>query len=150
MSQYRSLTVAARLAFACLYPSRDRQCAFNSCAKGAIFGINRNSTACSNFPATSGVLKVENCLQREKNFNPMPDQLEWFVWLHNNNLYIGYANKSRPLGSGIGRASSLAVSSHSAITISTLASASCRVVPSAAQPASSGTSAMNAPSSSLQ
>src|ERR1019366_693057 len=48
------------------------------------------------------------------------------------------------------RPSSRAVSSHSVITVSAFASASCRVVPSAAQPGSSGTSAINAWSSSLQ
>ena len=60
------------------------------------------------------------------------------------------ANTSRPLGSGMGRPSSRAVSNHSAITVSALARASCRVTPSAAQPANSGTSAMNASSSLLQ
>ena len=64
--------------------------------------------------------------------------------------WCAYANKSRPLGRAIGRPSSWAVSSHSAITSSTLARASCRVAPSAAQPANSGTSAMNASSSPLQ
>jgi hypothetical protein len=61
-----------------------------------------------------------------------------------------HANKSRPLGSGIGRPSSRAVSNHSAITTSTFARASWRVAPSAAQPANSGTSATNASSSWLQ
>ena len=32
--------------------------------------------------------KVENWLQREKNFKPMPDRLGWFQWLDNINLYI--------------------------------------------------------------
>jgi len=61
-----------------------------------------------------------------------------------------HANRSRPRGSGIGRPSSRAVSIHSAMTTSAFASASCRVAPSAAQPGSSGTSAMNDWSLSLQ
>jgi hypothetical protein len=61
-----------------------------------------------------------------------------------------HANRSRPFGSGIVRPSSRAVSSHSAIVTSTLASASWRVAPSAAQPANSGASAINASSSLLQ
>jgi hypothetical protein len=32
--------------------------------------------------------KVENWLEREKNFKPMPDRLGWFQWLENINLYI--------------------------------------------------------------
>lgn len=32
--------------------------------------------------------KVENWLKREKNFKPMPDQLGWFQWQENINLYI--------------------------------------------------------------
>lgn len=40
------------------------------------------------------------------------------------NGHSAQANSNRPLGSGMGRLSSWAVSSHSAITVSTLASAS--------------------------
>jgi len=61
-----------------------------------------------------------------------------------------HADRSRPLGSGIGRPNSLAVSIHSWITISAFASASCRTGPSAAHPGNSGTSAMNASSSAFQ
>ena len=43
-----------------------------------------------------------------------------------------YAKSSRPFGSGISRPNSRAVSTHSAITTSTFASASCRVAPSSA------------------
>ena len=57
---------------------------------------------------------------------------------------------NRPFGSGIGRPNSMAVSIHSWMTISAFANASCRVWPSAAQPANSRTSAMNASSSALQ
>jgi anti-sigma regulatory factor (Ser/Thr protein kinase) len=32
--------------------------------------------------------KVENWLEREKNFTPMPDRLGWFHWMSNINLYI--------------------------------------------------------------
>jgi hypothetical protein len=32
--------------------------------------------------------KVENWLEREKNFKPMPDRLGWFTWLENINLYV--------------------------------------------------------------
>ena len=32
--------------------------------------------------------KIENWLDREKNFKPMPDQLGWFQWMENINLYI--------------------------------------------------------------
>ena len=32
--------------------------------------------------------KVENWLEREKNFTPMPDRLGWFSWMGNINLYI--------------------------------------------------------------
>src|SRR5882724_2937633 len=60
------------------------------------------------------------------------------------------ANTRRPLGLGIGRPNSLAVSIHSLMTTSTFLSAACRVGPSAAQPGNSGTSAMNASSSALQ
>ena len=60
------------------------------------------------------------------------------------------ANKRRPFGAGMSRPSSRAVSSHSMITVSAFASASCREEPSAAQPGSSDTSAINAWSSSLQ
>src|ERR1017187_10076124 len=63
---------------------------------------------------------------------------------------VPQANKRRPFGAGMSRPSSRAVSSHSVITVSAFASASCRVVPSAAQPGNSGTSAINAWSSSLQ
>src|ERR1017187_6359407 len=48
------------------------------------------------------------------------------------------------------RPSLRAVTSHSVITVSAFARASCRVEPSAAQPGSSGTAAINAWSSSLQ
>jgi hypothetical protein len=61
-----------------------------------------------------------------------------------------YAYFNRPLGSGIGRPSSFAVSIHSSMIPCTFARASACVAPSAAQPGSSGTSAMNALSSSLQ
>src|ERR1017187_1902476 len=60
------------------------------------------------------------------------------------------AKRSRPLGSGTGRPSSRAVSSHWEMTLSAFASAACLVRPSAAQPGNSGTSAINASSSSLQ
>ena len=49
-----------------------------------------------------------------------------------------YANNNRPLGSGIGRPSSFAVSIHSSITTSTLASASCRVKPVGGAPGELG------------
>jgi len=32
--------------------------------------------------------KVENWLEREKDFKPMPDRLGWFQWMGNINLYI--------------------------------------------------------------
>ncbi len=32
--------------------------------------------------------KVENWLQREKNFKVMPDRLGWFQWIENINLYV--------------------------------------------------------------
>lgn len=32
--------------------------------------------------------KVENWLEREKNFTPMPDRLGWFHWMGNINLYV--------------------------------------------------------------
>lgn len=32
--------------------------------------------------------KVEQWLRREKNFKPMPDNLGWFQWMENNNLYV--------------------------------------------------------------
>lgn len=32
--------------------------------------------------------KVKSWLEREKNFKPMPDQLGWFQWMENINLYI--------------------------------------------------------------
>ena len=32
--------------------------------------------------------KVEDWLKREKNFKPMPDQLGWFQWIENINLYV--------------------------------------------------------------
>lgn len=57
-------------------------------------------------------------------------------------LGTAYAYNSRPLGSGIGRFSSFAVSIHSWITTSTLAKACRYDGPSAAQPGNSGTSAI--------
>ena len=32
--------------------------------------------------------KVEDCLEKQKNFKPMPDRLGWFHWQSNINLYI--------------------------------------------------------------
>ena len=32
--------------------------------------------------------KVEDWLQREKDFKPMPDQMGWFQWIGNINLYV--------------------------------------------------------------
>ena len=32
--------------------------------------------------------KVEEWLDREKNFTPMPDRLGWFLWMGNINIYI--------------------------------------------------------------
>jgi len=32
--------------------------------------------------------KVASWLEREKDFKPMPDQLGWFQWMGNINLYI--------------------------------------------------------------
>lgn len=31
---------------------------------------------------------MENWLQRDKNFEPMPDRMGWFSWLGNINLYV--------------------------------------------------------------
>src|SRR5688572_5156188 len=53
-----------------------------------------------------------------------------------------HANTSRPFGSGMGRPSDFAVSIHSLMMTSAFLSAAWRVGPSAAQPGSSGTSAM--------
>ena len=32
--------------------------------------------------------KIEEWLEREKNFLPMPDRLGWFQWIGNINLYV--------------------------------------------------------------
>ena len=79
-------------------------------------------------------------LRRERTFGDGEHESEATVPLYEQNR----ANAKRPLGSGIGRPSSLAVSIHFRMMVSTLASASWYVAPSAAQPANSGTSAMKA------
>ena len=61
-----------------------------------------------------------------------------------------HANASLPRGAGIGRPNDFAVAIHSLMMTSTFLSAVARVGPSAAQPGSSGTSAMKASSSLLQ
>ncbi len=61
-----------------------------------------------------------------------------------------YANINRPFGLGIVRPSSRAVSIHSSMITSAFFNASSCVAPSTMHPGSSGTSARNAASSSLQ
>ena len=63
---------------------------------------------------------------------------------------VRYANISRPLCSGMGRPSSLAVAIHSPMIARAFATASSYVAPSAMHPASSGTSTMKQSSSLLQ
>ena len=47
-----------------------------------------NNTPFYGFVVCDLTSKVEAWLRREKNFKPMPDELGWFLWLDNNNLYI--------------------------------------------------------------
>src|SRR3989442_12149208 len=105
-----------------------------------IYCVSDDSVLCSRLPQKPQIIFVEEpdavdaIAERDREFDAEFIQ----------------ANSRRPLGLGIGRPNSLAVSIHSLITTSTLLSAACRVGPSAAQPGNSGTSAMNASSSALQ
>lgn len=47
-----------------------------------------NNTPFYGFVVCDLTAKVENWLERENNFKPMPDRMGWFQWLENINLYI--------------------------------------------------------------
>ena len=81
------------------------------------------------------LIEARTRAQIKRTGGPRLDSRENRHVVHVANPTPAHANKSRPLGCGIERPSSWAVSNHSAITTSTLASASWRVAPSAAQPA---------------